>query len=102
MSDSDDFSEIDCDPVTPGLTGRVLMLRSVTNEFLELEVNKQARLMSNMKIWADGYKLTQEQFNGNEGRCGGSNDGRCENSQNTFVWVCQAIQENEDTYNCRH
>lgn len=74
MSDSEDFEEIDCDHVLTGVSGRVLMAKSVTAEFLELESKKQARLLANAKLWADGRVLSPEQFKGNEGRCGGEND----------------------------
>ena len=74
MSDSDDFDEIDCDHVQTGASGRVLMVKSVTAEFLVLETKKQARLLANTKLWADGYNPSPEQFNGNEGRCGGPNN----------------------------
>lgn len=74
MSDSDDFDEIDCDHVLTGQVARVLMSKTATKEFLTLPSNKQARLLSNAKLWADGYKPTEEQFKGNEGRCGGQND----------------------------
>lgn len=50
------------------------MMREVTREFLALDSKKQARLLANAKLWADGHKPTEEQFNGNEGRCGGEND----------------------------
>lgn len=74
MSDSTDFDEIDCDHVLTGTAGRVLMAKSVTKEFFDLETQKQARLLSNAKLWADGQKPSSEQFQGNEGRCGGAND----------------------------
>lgn len=74
MSDSDDFANIDCDHVLTGMTAQVLMAKSVTIEFFELETRKQARLLSNVKLWADGQRPSSEQFNGNEGRCGGDND----------------------------
>lgn len=75
MTDSDDdFDEIDCDHVLSGRAGRVLMVKSVTEEFLELETKKQARLLANAKLWADGQTPSPEQFQGNEGRCGGDND----------------------------
>lgn len=74
MSDSDDFLGIDCDHVLMGTGARVLMLKSVTKEFLELESKKQARLLSNAKLWANDFRPSPEQFNGNEGRCGGKND----------------------------
>jgi hypothetical protein len=60
--------------VLTGKVARVLITRSTTKEFLTLESNKQARLLSNAKLWADGFRPSEEQFNGNEGRCGGSND----------------------------
>ena len=74
MSDSDDFGEIDCDHMVLGAHARVIISKAATNEFLQLETRKQARLLSNVKLWADGQRLSQEQFNGNEGRCGGTND----------------------------
>lgn len=74
MADSDDFDEIDCDHVLTGSAGRVLMAKSVTQAFVALESRKQARLLSNAKIWADGHRPSDEQFQGNEGRCGGAND----------------------------
>ena len=74
MSDSADFDDIDCDHVLTGRVARVLITKEVTREFLTLESKKQARLLSNAKLWADGYRPNQEQFNGNEGRCGGEND----------------------------
>lgn len=74
MSDSDDFASIDCDHVLTGMTAQVLMAKSVTAAFFELETRKQARLLSNTKLWADGQRPNGEQFNGNEGRCGGQND----------------------------
>lgn len=74
MSDSDEFSDIACDHVLDGAGARVLMLKAVTKEFFGLESKKQARLLSNAKLWANDYKPSSEQFNGNEGRCGGKND----------------------------
>lgn len=74
MSDSDDFDEIDCDHVLTGRVGRVLMAKSATKEFLQLATQKQARLLANAKLWADGQRPSSEQFQGNEGRCGGDND----------------------------
>ena len=74
MSDSDDFGSIECDHVLTGMTAQVLMAKSVTSEFFEVESRKQARLLSNAKLWADGLRPNSEQFNGNEGRCGGDND----------------------------
>lgn len=75
MTDSEcEFEEIECDHVLTGRTGRVLMAKSVTETFLSLETKKQARLLANAKLWADGYNPTPEQFQGNEGRCGGDND----------------------------
>ena len=74
MSDSEDFGDIDCDHVLTGALARVVMVKAVTTEFLEIETRKQARLLSNAKLWADGQRLSSEQFNGNEGRCGGTND----------------------------
>lgn len=74
MSDSSDFDEIECDHVLTGKVARVVMAKPVTAEFLKVETKKQARLLANAKLWADGYRLTDEQFNGNEGRCGGAND----------------------------
>lgn len=74
MSDSTDFSEIDCDHVLSGSEARVLMRKKVTKEFEKLDSRQQSRLMSNMKLWADGRNPSQEQFNGNEGRCGGANN----------------------------
>lgn len=74
MSDSDDFSELSCDLVHTGLVARVLMEKSVTKEFLKLESKQQARLLSNATVWASEHRPSSEQFNGNEGRCGGEND----------------------------
>lgn len=74
MSDSEDFSDIDCDHVLTGATGRVLMAKVVTADFVQLESKKQARLISNAKLWADGLNPHSDQFQGNEGRCGGAND----------------------------
>lgn len=74
MSESDDFEEIDCDHVLAGRVARVLIAKRITREFLELESNKQARLIANAKLWADGYQPSDQQFNGNEGRCGGDNN----------------------------
>jgi hypothetical protein len=74
MSDSGEFDEIDCDHVLTGRAGRVLMLRTVTKEFVQLETQKQARLLANAKLWADGQRPSPEQFQGNEGRCNGEND----------------------------
>jgi hypothetical protein len=74
MSDSDNFDEIGCDHVLTGVAGRVLMAKAVTKEFLQLETQKQARLLANAKLWADGQRPSPEQFQGNEGRCGGDND----------------------------
>ncbi len=74
MTDSEDFDEIDCHHVLSGLDGVVLMAKTVTSEFMELESKKQSRLLSNLKLWADGQKPHSDQFQGNEGRCGGSND----------------------------
>ncbi|WP_157726807.1 hypothetical protein [Qipengyuania flava] len=74
MSDSDDFSEIECELVLNGAGGRVLMSGSVIDEFMALDSRKQAQLLSRAKLWADGVRLTREQFNGIEGRCGGAND----------------------------
>lgn len=74
MSDSDNFDEIDCDHVLTGRAGRVLMAKATTKEFFQLEAQKQARLLSNAKLWADGQRPSPEQFQGNEGRCGGDND----------------------------
>ncbi|MGB7374815.1 hypothetical protein [Pontixanthobacter sp.] len=74
MNDSDDFSDIDCELVHDGRVGRVLMSRKVVDEFVALESRKQAQLISRAKLWADGVPPTKEQFNGNEGRCGGEND----------------------------
>ena len=74
MSDSDAFSEIECEHVLDGATGRVLMVGKIVDEFMALDTRKQAQLLSRAKLWADGVRLTREQFNGNEGRCGGAND----------------------------
>ena len=74
MSDSEDFDDIECDHVLTGRVARVLMTKAATEEFLTLDSNKQARLLSNAKLWADGYRPSEEQFKGNEGRCGGTND----------------------------
>jgi hypothetical protein len=74
MTDSDDFDEIECDHVLTGSVARVLMAKTVTQEFIAVESKKQARLLSNAKIWADGHPPNEEQFQGNEGRCGGEND----------------------------
>jgi hypothetical protein len=74
MSDSDDFASVNCDHVLTGVIAQVLMAKSVTIDFCELESRKQARLLSNAKLWADGQRPSTEQFNGNEGRCGGDND----------------------------
>lgn len=74
MSDSNDFSDVDCEHVLTGRSGRVLILGSLVSDFMALDTRKQAQLMSRMKLWADGVPLTKEQFNGNEGRCGGDND----------------------------
>ena len=74
MSDSDDFSEIECELVHEGTSGRVLMSSEVIDDFMALETRKQAQLLSRAKLWADGIRMTREQFNGNEGRCGGAND----------------------------
>lgn len=74
MSDSDAFDDIECDHVLTGQAGRVVMAKRVTREFLTIDSKKQARLLSNAKLWADGHKPSAEQFNGSEGRCGGQND----------------------------
>ncbi|TMM50195.1 hypothetical protein [Qipengyuania marisflavi] len=74
MSDSDDFSEIECEFVRDGTEGRVLMSRKIIDEFMALESRKQAQLLSRLQLWGNGVKLTREQFNGNEGRCGGEDD----------------------------
>lgn len=74
MSESGDFDEIECDHVLTGKVARVLMMKAVTKDFLDIETKKQARLLANAKLWADGFRPTDEQFNGNEGRCGGDND----------------------------
>lgn len=74
MSDSNDFSEIECEHVHDGTAGRVLMSNKIIENFMALESHKQAQLLSRAKLWADGVRLTREQFNGNEGRCGGAND----------------------------
>lgn len=74
MSDSDDFSEIECELVLHGTSGRVLMSKAVIDDFMALDTRKQAQLLSRAKLWADDVRLTREQFNGNEGRCGGAND----------------------------
>ena len=74
MSDSSDYDAIECDHVLTGGVARVLMAKAITKEFFAVESKKQARLLANAKLWADGHRLTDEQFNGNEGRCGGHND----------------------------
>lgn len=74
MNDSNDFEDIDCEFVLVGRAGRVLMSASVVGEFQGIEARKQGQLLSRVKLWADGISLTKEQFNGNEGRCGGEND----------------------------
>lgn len=74
MSESENFDEIDCDHVLTGRAACVLMAKSVTQEFIGIESKKQARLLSNAKLWADGHRPNDEQFQGNEGRCGGAND----------------------------
>lgn len=74
MSDSTDYANVGCEHVLEGQEGRVLMSHSILDRFFSLETRAQAQLMSRMKLWADGIPLTKEQFNGNEGRCGGGND----------------------------
>ncbi|WP_232495996.1 hypothetical protein [Novosphingobium kaempferiae] len=74
MNDSDDYSDIDCEHVLSGAAARVLMAAKVVSEFMEVETRKQSQLLSRMKLWADGIPPSKEQFNGNEGRCGGAND----------------------------
>lgn len=74
MTDSVDFDEIECDHVLTGKIARVLMAKAVTGDFLTIDSKKQARLLANAKLWADGLRPSDEQFNGNEGRCGGDND----------------------------
>lgn len=66
--DPDSFN---CDLMVSGCEGEVLIDKSVTKELLELDSIKQARLLSNAKLWADGRKPTREQANFSEGRCGG-------------------------------
>ena len=74
MSDSTSYSEIGCDHVLSGKEARVLMRKKVTKQFSKLDTRQQARLISNAKLWADGRSPSSEQFNGNEGRCGGANN----------------------------
>lgn len=60
MNDSNEYDEIECDHVLTGKVACVVMTRSVTKDFLAIETKKQARLLANAKLWADGYRLTDE------------------------------------------
>lgn len=71
MIDECPYELMDCDFVTDGDGGAVIMQKEVTKDFVELETKKQAKLMANMRIWARGLKLTEEQMNFNEGRIDG-------------------------------
>lgn len=66
------YESMDCHLVTAGDGGVVIMRKDVTDEFCAAETKKQAKLLANMRLWARGLQLTEEQMNFNEGRIDGT------------------------------
>lgn len=46
----------------------VVIHEAAVGDFDALDERKKARLIRIMELWIDGQRLTEEQFNGNEGR----------------------------------
>lgn len=57
-----------CNELIDAPRRRVVLLADATSDFDMIEERKQARLVRIMELWCDSQRLTEEQFNGNEGR----------------------------------
>lgn len=57
-----------CRQLTGNLKACVAILGSAEKEFNGLDERKLSRLLRIMELWCDNQRLTEEQFNGNEGR----------------------------------
>ncbi|WP_208634152.1 hypothetical protein [Rhizorhabdus wittichii] len=70
MSDDNGDSIDDLNCVSLEVSGRsqVLLWRPIAKAWEELENRQQGRFRRIMQMWCQGHKLTQEMFNGNEGR----------------------------------
>lgn len=76
MSDSEDsggpFQCVTLVEIKGG--NRVLLSKEAGKEFWALEKRQQARLLANMELWADGRRMSENQFNSSEGRTKGGID----------------------------
>lgn len=62
------LSDLDCEPLVGTPLGCVAIQKSVKKEFDALPEDVRCRFIRIMQLWTDKMALTQEQFNGNEGR----------------------------------
>ena len=65
----DPLARFGCSLLVRGHQGQVVVRSEARAEFEALEQRQQAQLLARMSLWADGRRMTAEQFNGNEGRC---------------------------------
>ena len=42
--------------------------KAARKEFFDADTHRQQRILAVLKLWSEEFKLTHEQFNGNEGR----------------------------------
>jgi hypothetical protein len=57
-----------CQELASKVRRQVVIHQAAEDEFDQVDERKQARLLRIMELWCDGQRLTEEQFNGNEGR----------------------------------
>jgi len=69
MAKDDDLTRFGCSSLAVGSQGQVVVRAEALQEIQALDQRQQAQLLARMALWADGRKMTREQFNGNEGRC---------------------------------
>lgn len=73
MNDSEDEARrFACETLVAIKGGnRVLLSSEAGKEFWSLDQRPRARLLVNMELWAEGRAMSENQFNGNEGRTKG-------------------------------
>lgn len=61
------LERIGCCHITSSGSQEVVIQNDIYDELDEIDERKLARLIRIMELWCDNQRLTEEQFNGNEG-----------------------------------
>lgn len=72
MNDPEDEARrFACETLSIKGGNRVLLSSEAGKEFWLLDSRQQVRLLANMDLWVEGRAMSENQFNGNEGRTKG-------------------------------